>query len=74
MNWIKVTPETMPLDRTLVLVTIVYDDGVKGVMPDCIWNGEYKKWERLYEAGTVYWSDLTEEVTHWMPYPEPADG
>lgn len=31
-------------------------------------------WEWAYEAGTDYWVDIDEPVTHWMPLPDPPKG
>lgn len=72
MNWIKVTPETMPPDMEPVIVTV--DD--KYNPPKYTWGGRTNKgkWELLIEAGDVY-ASIKEWilVTHWMPYPEPAE-
>ena len=70
MKWIKVS-EQMPPDYETVLVTIV-DRGKKWTGVQYRWNPEDKKWEWAYEAGSDYWEDAQETITHWAPYPEPA--
>lgn len=71
MDWIKVTPETMPPDMEPVLVTTEYD-GKRGVIADVRYNPKYG-WEVLTDALGDYWEDIREKVTHWMPFPEPAE-
>lgn len=72
MDWIKVTPETMPLDMEVVFITVEEIDGKRYVMSDCRYNPDYG-WEWAYEAGADYWEDVSGRVTHWMPYPAPAE-
>ena len=72
MDWIKVTPETMPPDMEPVMVTLMFSDADgKFVWADARYNGV--KWEYLSNSWDNVWSDIDGEVTHWMPYPEPAE-
>lgn len=75
MDWIKVTPETMPPDMEPVMVTGRVNDGGKQTWVDVRYNPEYKEWEWLADAVGDYWEGLGKdyEVTHWIPYPEPAE-
>ena len=67
MDWIKVTPETMPPDGSWVLVTSVWS-GEKSVEYAQYENGEF-----LGEAeGCMGDRWEIDGVTHWMPMPEPA--
>ena len=72
-GWIKVTPDTMPPDMEAVLVTARCRDK-RSTMADVRWNGLLGLWEMLLEASDYYWAELWDcyEVTHWMPYPAPA--
>lgn len=73
MAWIKVTPETMPLEGEAVIVTIRYDDSDKRVVwADVRWR-EDVGWEYLSNSWDSIWSQVDGAVTHWMPYPEPAE-
>lgn len=69
MSWIKVTPDTMPPDTSPVLVTVEakYGRYIKPVARYC------GTWEWLADATGDYWEEIRSPVTHWMPYPEPAD-
>lgn len=77
MDWIKVTPETMPKNGQHVIATIFRIDGKKDVEPFVRhYNGQ---WE-IIEYDSIYWqpirldgTDRYLEVTHWMPYPDPAE-
>lgn len=73
MHWIKVTPETMPPDKGMVLVTVKDVSGQKWVESDICWNEKEGKWQHWHSDG--FWENLLlgDEVTHWMPYPEPAE-
>ena len=85
MDWIKVTPETMPPDMEPVMVTLMFSDADgKFVWADARYNGV--KWEYLSNSWDNVWSDIDglacgwasgrfagSKVTHWMPYPEPAE-
>ncbi len=72
MNWIKLTPDTMPPDGDIVMVTVESWNGERDVYPEARFNKKRGKWEWPYEAGADYWDDIDEKVTHWMPLPEPA--
>lgn len=71
MDWIKVTPETMPKEGQRVNVTYSYHGGEGQVAGEFF--REHGEWivpfgENGYEiAGEEY------DVTHWCPYPEPAE-
>lgn len=72
MNWIKVTPETMPPEMDEVFVTVEDENGKRYVMSDCRYNPQYG-WEWQQEPCYEYWVDVSDKVTHWMPYPKPAE-
>lgn len=73
MDWIKVTPETMPKENETVFVTIKYDDSeVVVVWADVRWN-KNAGWEYLTNSWEDIWGKVDGEVTHWMKYPEPAE-
>lgn len=72
MDWIKVAPETMPPDGQEVIATVIWRNEKR------IEFGLYREdneWRQDYDGmdggGTEYYLD--NEVTHWMPYPEPAE-
>lgn len=72
-GWIKVTPETMPPDMEPVLVTVVYSPGKREVVSRAMFCKELNQWmcSQVYTDG---WSDIDlGAVTHWMPYPKPAE-
>lgn len=75
MEWIKVTPETMPPENTDLLVTIFYGDceePVYGVWADVRWSVK-NGWQYLSNAWDSVWSPVEDgEITHWMLYPKPA--
>lgn len=74
MDWIKVTPETMPPDNELVFVTCKNRYGKRYVLHDIVYSAEYSCWKWGKEKyRNDYWPTLTDEVTHWMPYPDPAE-
>lgn len=74
MDWIKVTPETMPTDNELVFVTCKNRYGKRYVLHDIVYSAEYSCWKwGKEEYGNDYWPTLTDDVTHWMPYPGPAE-
>jgi len=76
MGWIKVTPETMPPDMEEVIATIRDGDGKKHVYGNIRWNSCYNEFEILSSGYEDYWvsaCDEDETVTHWMPYPAPAE-
>lgn len=72
-DWIKVDADHMPPDMEPVIVTIECD-GKRRAYQEHRWNLRYNSWEWLCEASAGYWEfvDEDEEITHWMPYPEPA--
>lgn len=70
MDWIKVTPETMPNERQYVLVTYIDCTGEKCVDPDCLFeDGKFKRYDFRWEE----YEETDDIVTHWMPLPEPAE-
>lgn len=76
MNWIQLTPETMPPDMVIVMVT-VRDNGIKKVVRDIAYSHKEQKWF-WYDAVETqdfyqFDLDLNGVITHWMPYPDPAE-
>lgn len=72
MSWVKVTPETMPKDYERVLVTCVDSQGYRFVVQDAFCeDGEW----RVVKDWTVFMTEKIKNgvVTHWMPYPAPAE-
>lgn len=76
MEWIKVTPETIPPEGELVLVT-VHGQQLHDVWGNVYYDRDLEHWveasctlnpddDRLVDDGGL-------KVTHWMPYPEPAE-
>lgn len=72
MKWIKVTPDTMPSEMEFVLVTAKYNSGERYTEAEVRYSKKYG-WEYLADSMGGYWSDMRGEVTHWMPYPAPAE-
>lgn len=72
-QWIKVTPETMPPDDDTVIVTVEHPSGDRYIYTEARFDKDRGKWEWPYEAGADYWEDIEEKVTHWMPFPKPAE-
>ena len=70
-KWIDVK-DRLPENMGVVLVTIERRNGERYVEADVRYNEKFNSWEWAYEAGADYWEDVTEKVTHWMPYPKPA--
>lgn len=71
MAWIKCT-DRMPPDMEPVTVTVKGKHG-KDIMKDVVWSAQNGGW--AYDDGSdclVYLDDNL-EVTHWMPYPDPAE-
>lgn len=71
MDWIKCT-DRMPPDMEPVIVTAVWR-GEKRVETnmyheDGCWKQDY---DSMDGGGTDYYSD--DEITHWMPWPEPEE-
>lgn len=84
MDWIKVTPETMPKDMEPVIVT-VEESGKRYTIADARYNQDCG-WQALFDCSgsfceTIaeakkdgYWDGLGNcKVTHWMPYPDHAE-
>lgn len=65
MDWIKVTPDTMPKEREEVFVNIKHKSGAKFSIPGVFWTGDC--WANLSFPIRDF------KVTHWMPYPAPAE-
>lgn len=89
MNWIKVTPETMPKDNTQVIVT-VEENGERRVLINDIWynpktmdgkilNGFYRIFIGRFDTPLEFIPlcgakyCIADSVTHWMLYPGPAE-
>lgn len=72
MDWIKVTPETMPPDMQEVIVTFENEKKERDVQLQARWNDKHGHWEFLgYD-----WEEARDpfyKVTHWMPWPEAAE-
>lgn len=77
MDWIKVTPETMPPDMETVIVTVKIPE-----------NGKHKDkerkevWAEIYLENGSWMYDANDGeheiwdkavVTHWMPMPKAAE-
>lgn len=80
MDWIKVTPERMQLDGEqmpfpgeMVFVTAEESDGIRHTICNCRYNPYKKRWEEYANASPEWWKEVGGTVTHWMPYPEPAE-
>lgn len=68
MDWIKVTPETMPEEEQYVLVTAIWK-GEKYVTYAQYTNGHF-----LSDIIDIFAAnEEIDNVTHWMPYPKPAE-
>lgn len=75
MKWISVKDE-LPFNNSLVLATVYYTgwDCKRVVMAR--FNSGKNIWEYAYNVGMEYgFSEFGFRaiVTHWMPYPEPAN-
>lgn len=76
MEWIRVTPETMPPDMVPVLVTVTHnlkDESIKKYTVADIRYNHQNGWEFLSNSCFGIWGQYTDNVTHWMPMPEPAE-
>lgn len=75
MKWIKVTPETMPPDNRPVIATAKFLENVvygwKIVLHDVVWEENTKQWIDWDRPKII--EDDSFVITHWMPYPEPAE-
>lgn len=80
MAWIKCT-DRMPPDKELVLATVKENGKHKDVWPCVQYNKDSKAWEFLEGGAFVAFNTIINpdcygnyyEVTHWMPWPEPAE-
>ncbi len=72
MDWIKVTPETMPPDMEPVFATVVdkYRTPQKSVW---IMRNNNGVWESFVEDDYFTKVDEWVKVTHWAKWPEPAE-
>lgn len=88
MEWIKVSPDTMPPDKQPVIVTVHYKDwgkpkDPKGFVLPVAWRkdnmwcgpcsyGPYGQYSCEDEGASALWYKWV--VTDWMPLPKPAEG
>lgn len=72
VGWIKVTPDTMPTPMQRVLVTIEDKYGYRFLGSDFRFVSLMPRWERLISLDGR-WITFNGNITHWMPYPEPAE-
>ena len=75
MDWIKVTPETMPPSGMMLIVTIEIN-GKRMVEYDVAWNERKKEWAWVKFGKNPEYISLKNsnvKVTHWMPMPSPAE-
>lgn len=75
MNWIKVTPDTMPKDKEEVIVTVEHILKNGSVARYTVSGIRYTKregWQFFSNPLYGQWNKYSENVTHWMPLPEPA--
>lgn len=76
MNWIKVTPDTMPKEYEKVIVTIKNKDGHRYVLenvefrPDSV-LGQW--WYYSFNSDSYEPIDKDETITHWIPKLKPAE-
>lgn len=77
MEWVKISPDTMPPDMEPLIVSVRQDFG-SGEIGKCVsQNVRYRTkngWEYLVDSYNNKWSDFrnSNEITHWMKIPEPA--
>lgn len=72
MSWIK-CEDRLPESLEPVLVTGVMMNGKKTVWADMRWNED--RWQVLGNSIVGEWEDVLDmEITHWMEYPDPAEG
>lgn len=70
MDWIKVTPETMPPDMERLMVTMIVD-GKKTTIGNVRRRGQF--WE-IEEFLIHKWLYIKPElITNWMLMPKPAE-
>lgn len=70
MNWIKVTPETMPPDMDPVMVTVRHTGNFKSVYVDARYNAAIGRWQFEYGGNYI---NFDSQVTHWAFWPKPAE-
>lgn len=78
MEWIKVTPETLPEFYQSCLVTIELKYNHETEVEKVVDSAVYRPGEGYLCSDWDTFNDWDEgqeyiKVTHWMPYPEPAD-
>lgn len=71
MDWIKCT-DRMPPDMEPVMVTVKGKLG-SDIMKDVVWEQKSNGWAYDDGADCLIYLDENLKVTHWMPYPEPAE-
>ena len=72
MEWINCN-DRLPDNLEPVLVTGVMMNGKRTVWADMRWNEE--RWQVLANSIVGEWEDVLDmEITHWMAYPDPAEG
>lgn len=72
MNWINCN-DRMPDSMEPVLVTGLMANGKPKVWADLRWNED--RWQVLESSLDGEWADVLDmEITHWMAYPDPAEG
>ncbi len=69
MDWIRLTPESMPPDMKPLLVTVDVN-GEKTVFGPVRKRGEF--WEYKYLGGERWLFINKKLITHWQLMPEPA--
>lgn len=71
MEWIKVSPKTMPPAMEPVIVTVVGENGPE-ILKNAVWDPTEGSWGQDDGADCIVYLDDNLPVTHWMPYPKPA--
>ncbi len=71
MDWIKVTPETMPPDKVIGLAIIKSPKGKAEYLPGTIYDHEKICWMFYDFIEDLDFCKLHHDftVTHWTPYP-----
>ena len=78
MDWTKVTPKTMPPNGEPVIVTLEETNSKKRFTEfDVAWSKRQGEWIWINfgttPMKTAPVSSARMRVTHWMPYPKPAE-
>lgn len=78
MNWIKVTPETMPPAYSTCIITIEISNGMEEAPEKETDVAEYDPEEGYLDGHWNTFNDWDEgqehiKVTYWMPMPEPEE-